>query len=76
MSRIHVITGSSSGIGKATAELLQAKGHRVIGVDIRDIDIGGNVAQCGAHCSQDVGIAHSASGSCSRRSMALSRRLP
>lgn len=39
MSRIHVITGSSSGIGQATQELLRANGHRVIGVDIRDADV-------------------------------------
>lgn len=39
MSRTLVITGSASGIGRATAERLRAKGHKVIGVDIRDADI-------------------------------------
>ncbi len=39
MSRTYVVTGSASGIGKATAELLTSRGHTVIGIDIRDADI-------------------------------------
>lgn len=39
MTRTYVVTGSASGIGKASAELLQAQGNRVIGVDLRDADI-------------------------------------
>jgi NAD(P)-dependent dehydrogenase (short-subunit alcohol dehydrogenase family) len=34
-----VITGSASGIGAATADLLSGQGHRVIGVDLRDADV-------------------------------------
>jgi NADP-dependent 3-hydroxy acid dehydrogenase YdfG len=30
------ITGVASGMGEATARLLRAAGHRVIGVDLRD----------------------------------------
>ena len=37
--RTVVVTGSASGIGRATKELLEQRGDRVIGVDIRDADI-------------------------------------
>lgn len=39
MPRISVITGSASGIGKATRELLEQRGERVIGVDIHDAEV-------------------------------------
>jgi NAD(P)-dependent dehydrogenase (short-subunit alcohol dehydrogenase family) len=39
MARTHVITGSASGIGKATAARLTGKGHKVIGVDLHSADI-------------------------------------
>ena len=39
MQRIAVITGAASGIGKATRELLESRGERVIGVDLRGTDI-------------------------------------
>jgi NAD(P)-dependent dehydrogenase (short-subunit alcohol dehydrogenase family) len=37
--RTYVITGASSGIGKATAERLTARGEKVIGVDLAGSDI-------------------------------------
>ncbi|WP_432246187.1 SDR family oxidoreductase (plasmid) [Arthrobacter sp. G.S.26] len=37
--RTYVVTGASSGIGRATKELLEARGNRVIGVDIAGSDI-------------------------------------
>jgi NAD(P)-dependent dehydrogenase (short-subunit alcohol dehydrogenase family) len=38
-SRTHVVTGAASGIGRATGDLLRARGHRVIGVDRVDAEI-------------------------------------
>ena len=40
----YCITGSSSGMGAATRTRLEASGHRVIGVDIRDADVDANLA--------------------------------
>lgn len=39
MQRTIVITGSASGIGATTAALLRERGHRVIGIDLRDADV-------------------------------------
>ncbi|MFD9245674.1 SDR family oxidoreductase [Streptomyces sp. NPDC059556] len=39
MSRICLVTGAASGIGKATATLLARQGHTVIGADLQDGDI-------------------------------------
>jgi NAD(P)-dependent dehydrogenase (short-subunit alcohol dehydrogenase family) len=39
MPRTIVVTGSASGIGAATAKFLRDRGHRVIGVDLRDADV-------------------------------------
>src|SRR5438270_5637046 len=36
MSNTYVVTGSASGMGAATRQRLEANGHEVIGVDIRD----------------------------------------
>ena len=35
----YVITGSASGIGAATVELLHRAGHHVVGVDLHDADV-------------------------------------
>lgn len=37
--RTYVITGVASGIGKTTAAILSAAGHRIVGVDVRDADV-------------------------------------
>lgn len=39
MTRTYIVTGSGSGMGAATASLLEARGDRVIGIDIRGADI-------------------------------------
>jgi nucleoside-diphosphate-sugar epimerase len=37
--RTHVVTGAASGIGRATRGILEARGDRVVGVDLRDTDV-------------------------------------
>ncbi|MYR44951.1 SDR family oxidoreductase [Streptomyces sp. SID5910] len=39
MTRTYLVTGAASGIGRATADLLRARGHAVIGADMADGDI-------------------------------------
>ena len=39
MPRTSVITGAASGIGKATLDLLERRGERVIGVDVHDAEV-------------------------------------
>ncbi|HYB29970.1 MAG TPA: SDR family oxidoreductase [Solirubrobacteraceae bacterium] len=39
MARTSVVTGSASGIGKATKEVLESRGEKAIGVDLHDADI-------------------------------------
>lgn len=44
MSRTYIVTGSASGIGAATAELLTKLGHTVIGVDLKNADVEGDLS--------------------------------
>lgn len=44
MSRTYVITGAASGIGRATADLLRAQDHHVIGVDLRGAEVDADLA--------------------------------
>lgn len=39
MSRIVVVTGAGSGIGKTTADILREQGNTVVGVDLKGADI-------------------------------------
>lgn len=39
MSRTFVVTGAASGIGKVTTQLLRDRGDRVIGVDLKDVEV-------------------------------------
>lgn len=42
--RTYVVTGASSGIGAATAELIRERGFRVISVDLRDADVNADLS--------------------------------
>lgn len=44
MARTYVVTGSASGIGKATRDLLLAQGEWVIGVDVAGADVSADLA--------------------------------
>ena len=44
MSRLAVVTGSAGGIGAATVSTLEAEGYEVVGVDIADAEIIGDVS--------------------------------
>lgn len=39
MTRTYVVTGSASGIGATTAQLLRDRGERVIGIDLNNADV-------------------------------------
>jgi len=43
-TRTYLVTGAASGIGKATAELLTSRGHRVIGADLTGADINADLS--------------------------------
>ena len=47
MPRTAVVTGAASGIGRATKSLLEARGERVIGVDLHDTDIEADLSTTG-----------------------------
>src|SRR5689334_22951294 len=40
----YLVTGSASGMGRATLERLRTSGHRVVGVDLADADICADLA--------------------------------
>jgi NAD(P)-dependent dehydrogenase (short-subunit alcohol dehydrogenase family) len=42
--RIYALTGAASGIGHATKQLIESRGGRVIGIDIRDADVVADLA--------------------------------
>lgn len=47
MTRTYIVTGSASGIGLKTKELLEAAGNRVIGVDIANADVVADLSTAG-----------------------------
>lgn len=62
MSRTHVITGSASGIGKATRELLLSRGDHVIGVDVHDADVVADLATADGRAAMVTAVERLAAG--------------
>lgn len=44
MSGTYVVTGAASGMGAATTKTLREQGHRVIGVDLRGVEVAGDLS--------------------------------
>lgn len=53
---VYVVSGSASGMGAATAELLRKDGHRVIGVDQRDADVVADLSSPGGRADAVAGV--------------------
>lgn len=54
MTRTYAVTGSASGMGRATKQLLEGAGHRVIGIDVRAADV---VADLGTEEGREAMVA-------------------
>jgi NAD(P)-dependent dehydrogenase (short-subunit alcohol dehydrogenase family) len=62
MKRTYVVTGAASGIGAATAMLLKARGHRVIGCDLKKADVVGDLATPAGRAAMVEGVRRLARG--------------
>jgi NAD(P)-dependent dehydrogenase (short-subunit alcohol dehydrogenase family) len=60
--RTCVVTGSASGIGRATAARLTGSGHRVIGVDRRDGDVVADLSTSEGRAAMVAGVSEQSSG--------------
>ncbi|NRA00194.1 MAG: SDR family oxidoreductase [Myxococcales bacterium] len=56
------ITGAASGIGLATRKLLEASGHRVIGVDLRDVEVVADLATPAGRATMVDGVSLACDG--------------
>ena len=60
--RTYVITGAASGIGKATSELLQERGHAVIGVDLKGSDVDADLSTAEGRADMVEAVAEKSGG--------------
>jgi NAD(P)-dependent dehydrogenase (short-subunit alcohol dehydrogenase family) len=56
------ITGSASGIGRATRARLEGAGHRVIGVDLRDAEVIADLATAAGRSAMVAGVTEASGG--------------
>lgn len=57
-----VITGSASGIGRASRERLEADGHRVIGVDLHDAEVVADLGTAAGRAAMVEGVTAASGG--------------
>lgn len=62
MPRTAVVTGSASGIGRATRELLGQRGENVIGVDVRDAEVVADLSEAAGRDAMVEGVRHPSGG--------------
>ena len=62
MTRTYVVTGAASGIGLATSALLTERGHRVIGVDLRDADVAADLSTAQGRLDLVAGVTELSGG--------------
>lgn len=62
MSRVIAVTGAASGIGAVTARLLRDSGDRVIGVDLRDVEVNADLSTAEGRASAVSQISELAGG--------------
>lgn len=62
MPRTSVVTGAASGIGKATKDLLEGRGERVIGVDIHNADVVADLSSAAGRAALVDGVRQASGG--------------
>jgi NAD(P)-dependent dehydrogenase (short-subunit alcohol dehydrogenase family) len=62
MTRVAVVTGAASGIGRAAKLLLEARGERVVGVDIHNADVEADLSTVAGRRDLVEGVTEHTSG--------------
>jgi NAD(P)-dependent dehydrogenase (short-subunit alcohol dehydrogenase family) len=63
MTRTYAVTGSASGIGLATKQLLEEQGHRVVGIDLRTADVEADLSSADGRANLAERVAAASGGS-------------